>query len=75
MDLKDRLFSITKKDKEKRPEFLLEVIKSDFFYLISNYFEVDFNDISVTLNQTDNKFNIEISCLGDRLKLMRNLPQ
>ena len=38
MDLKNRLSAMIEKDKRNNPKFLSEVIKSDFFYLISNYY-------------------------------------
>lgn len=74
MDLNKRLHSITEKNKQQSPQYLKELIKSDFFYLISNYFEVEFNDVDVSLDVVDNKFKVSISCLGDRMKLMRTLP-
>ena len=75
MDLNKRLQNITEKNRHQSPQFLKELIKSDFFYLISNYFEVEFKDINVDLEAEGNKFSISISCLGDRLKLMRALPE
>ncbi len=74
MDLKRRLNSIIEKGKEQNPKYLIEVIKSDFFYLISNYFEVNFDDISVDISLNEGLFDINISCLGDRMKLMHALP-
>ena len=53
----------------------LNVIKSDFFYLISNYFEVDFNDIDIEIVPEQNFYNISISAKGDRMKLMKTLPE
>ena len=53
---------------------MADVIKSDFFYLINNYFEVDFNDINVEiLVDEKNNYNINLTCLGDRIKLMRRI--
>ncbi len=75
MDLLNRLENITKKDKDGNPKLLSEVIKSDFFYLISNYFEVNFNDIAVRVLAEDNKYVVQIDCLGDRLKLMHSIPE
>lgn len=69
-----RLSSIIKKNKENSPEYMADVIKSDFFYLINNYFEVDFNDINVEiLVDEKNNYNINLTCLGDRIKLMRRI--
>ncbi len=74
MDLKKRLSSIIQKDKENNPKYLMSVIKSDFFYMISNYFEVEFDDINIEIGLEKDKYKINISCLGDRMKLMRTLP-
>ena len=42
MDLKKRLGSIIQKDKTSNPQYLVDIIKSDVYYLINNYFETDF---------------------------------
>lgn len=75
MDLKNRLKSIIQKDKENNPKYLIEIIKSDFYYLINNYFEVDFKDIDIEINLNQDKYFIEINSTGDRLKLPKTLPQ
>ncbi len=74
MDLKKRLNFVIQKDKVNNPKFLIEVIKSDFYYLINNYFEVDFNDIEIAVDVNADKYEISIKSKGDRMKLMRNLP-
>ncbi len=75
MDLKNRLNSIIQKDKENNPKYLIRVIKSDFYYLINNYFEVDFDDIEVLINLEKNYYNISINCKGDRIKLIKSIPE
>ena len=74
MDLKKRLNSIISKDKETNPKYLIEVIKSDLYYLLNNYFEVDFNDISLDITVENDKYLIVANCLGDRMKLIKVLP-
>ena len=74
MDLKKRLNSVVNKDKQHNPKYLQEVIKSDFYYLISNYFEVDMMDINIDISTQNNKFEININCIGDRIKMVRTLP-
>lgn len=74
MDLKERLNLVIQKDKENNPQHLMNVIKSDFYYLINNYFEVDFDDIEIEINVNDNRYEIEIACNGDRIKMMKTLP-
>ncbi len=74
MDLKNRLSAMIEKDKQSNPKSLKEIIKSDFFYLISNYFEVNFDDIKVDITATKTDYEITILCVGDRIKLMHTLP-
>ena len=75
MDLKKRLGSIIQKDKKTNPQYLIDVVKSDLYYLINNYFEVDFNQISVDITLNEDKYNISISAQGERLKTMKVLPE
>lgn len=74
MDLNKRLDTIIQKNKETNPKYLINVIKSDFYYLINNYFEVDFNDIDIDINVENNFYSILISTKGDRIKLMKSIP-
>ena len=73
-DLNKRLDNIIQKDKENNPKYLINVIKSDFYYLINNYFEVDFNDIDIEISLADSSYQIEIKTKGDRIKLMKTIP-
>lgn len=74
MDIKKRLNTLIQKDKQTNPKYLIDVIKSDFFYLISNYFEVAFDDININIDLENEKFNITIQAYGDRIKLIKTLP-
>lgn len=74
MDLKQRLSAMIEKDKKDNPKYLIDVIKSDFFYLINNYFEVAFDDIKLEINADKNDYVISILCVGERIKLMHTLP-
>ena len=73
MDLKKRLNTIIQKNKETNPKYLIEVIKSDLYYLLNNYFEVDFDDIKLDITLENDKYLIEAKCLGDRIKLVKVL--
>ena len=75
MDLKQRLNTVIQKDKATNPKYIINVLKSDFYYLISNYFEVDFEDINIDIDLNKDKYEISVKCLGDRLKAMRILPE
>ena len=74
MDLKKRLNQVIQKDKVNNPKYLINVIKSDFYYLINNYFEVDFDDINIEVDVVKDKYEILINCKGDRMKIMQTLP-
>ncbi len=74
MDLKKRLNSVLQKDKANNPKYLINLIKSDFYYLINNYFEADFEDIEININVKNDTYQIAITCRGDRIKLMKALP-
>lgn len=74
MDLKKRLNLVIQKDKTNQPKYLIEVIKSDFYYLINNYFEVDFNDIKIDIKVEKDKYEVSLECKGDRMKIMQTLP-
>ncbi len=75
MNLNNRLHSIIQKDKTKNQEYISNVIKSDIFYLINNYFEVDFKDIDIQISNIETHYEIQIKCKGDRIKLFKTLPQ
>ncbi len=71
-NLSTRLKDVIKKDKD--PHYIKDVIKSDFFYMINNFFEVEFQDVDVDIDIDDNnKYNITISALGDRVKIMNKI--
>ena len=74
MDIKKRLNVVIQKDKVNNPKYLINVIKSDFYYLINNYFEVDFDDIKIDIKVIQDNYQITINCKGDRMKMMQLLP-
>lgn len=74
MNLRNRLNTIIQKDKTDNRKYISNVIKSDVFYLINNYFEVDFKDIIIDILNCDSNYEINIHCKGDRIKLMKTLP-
>lgn len=70
-----RLNSVIKRDKQANPQYISEVIKSDFFYLINNYFEIEFGDIDLNIDvDNNNNYVIRIDAKGNRLKLFNALP-
>lgn len=75
IDLKKRLNSIIEKDKTTNTQYLKRVIKSDFYYMISNYFEVDFEDVDISIEVVKDKYCIVLKTLGDRMKTMKSMPE
>ncbi len=76
MELINRLDKVIKKDKQVNPQYMKEVIKSDIFYLLNNYFEVEFEDINIAINVTErNMYVVDISAIGDRMKAMQIIPR
>ena len=69
MDNLKRLNAIIEKDKKINSTYIAKVMKSDFYYLINNYFEVDFNEINIKIDEENGQYNIVFSCAGDRIKL------
>ena len=76
MELVSRLDNVIKKDKQINPQYMKEVIKSDVFYVLNNYFEVKFDDIDISIDLTDNNmYTLKINAVGDRMKIMQILPR
>ncbi len=76
MELINRLDNVIKKDKQLNPQYMKDVVKSDIFYLLNNYFEVLYDDIDISINLTDNNmYSININAVGDRMKAMSILPR
>ena len=76
MELVNRLDNVIKKDKQINPQYMKEVIKSDVFYVLNNYFEVQFDDIDISVDLTDNNmYNLKINAVGDRMKILTILPR
>ena len=76
MELVNRLDNVIKKDKQINPQYMKEVIKSDIFYMLNNYFEVQFDDLDISIDLTDNNmYALKVSAVGDRMKIMQILPR
>lgn len=76
MELINRLNNVIRQDKKVNPQYIKEVIKSDIFYLLNNYFEVEYEDVDIDINvDNNNLYKILISAKGDRIKTMQVLPR
>lgn len=75
MKLASRLDNVIKKDKQINPQYMKDVIKSDLFYLLNNYFDVPYSNININIDLNENNmYTLSISAIGDRLKAMQILP-
>ena len=76
MELINRLDNVIKKDKKTNPQYMKEVLKSDIFDLLNNYFDVNFSDINIDIDlNNSNLYLITINALGDRMKTLKILPR
>jgi septum formation topological specificity factor MinE len=76
MELINRLDNVIKKDKKTNPQYMKEVLKSDIFDLLNNYFDVNFSDININIDLNNNNlYTININAIGDRMKSMGILPR
>lgn len=76
MELVSRLDNVIKKDKRINPQYVKEVIKSDVFYMLNNYFEVQFEDIDISIDLAENNmYAMHINAIGDRMKTMQIVPR
>lgn len=73
MDNLKRLNSIIEKNKKINSTYISNILKSDFYYLINNYFEVDFDNIKINVNEADGQYLIGVECVGDRIKIAHNI--
>lgn len=75
MGLVNRLNNVINNDKKINPQYMKDVIKSDLFYLLNNYFDVKFDGIDLAINVSENNmYAIDIRAVGDRLKTLQILP-
>ena len=74
-ELTKRLDALIENDKKINTEKIKSVLKSDFFYLISNYFEVEFDSIKVGIDLDGKGYNISVNARGDNIKFVRSIPE
>lgn len=76
MELISRLDNVIKKDKQISPQYMKDVIKSDIYYLLNNYFDIEFADINISIDLNQNNiYSISINALGNRMKAVKILPR
>lgn len=76
MKLINRLDNVIKNDKKTNPQYMKDVIRSDIYYLLNNYFSIEYTDININIELTDNNlYSININAIGDRMKAMQILPR
>lgn len=71
-----RLNNVLITDKQNNPRYLKEIIRSDVFFLLSNYFDVDYDSVVINIEVNEfKKFDISISLIGDRPKFMNTISK
>lgn len=63
-----RLEKVIANDKCTNVNLMNELIKSDIYYLLINYFEINFEDINLQIDTTESKFNISLNASAVRTK-------
>lgn len=71
----NRLRKVLISDKHFNPEYIKKVIKSDIFYLLKNYAEIQPEDLTVNIDVTKNgEYDFVIKARVNRLKIFGSLP-
>ncbi|MDD4350616.1 MAG: cell division topological specificity factor MinE [Clostridia bacterium] len=69
-----RLNNVLTTDKQNNPKYMKEIIRSDIFFLINNYFDIDYESVVVNIEVNEfRKFDITINMVGDRPKFMNTI--
>ncbi len=67
--LTERLDNVLNSERQNTPKYLQEVIKSDLFYLLTNYFDLEYDSVSVDITVDENRqYIVNMSCKSDRPK-------
>lgn len=70
-----RLRKVLISDKYFNPERIKQVIKSDIFYVLRNYSNINSDDLFVDIEiMADGRYNFKIDGVCDQLKIFGALP-
>ena len=64
----NRLQNVIAKDKCNNINIMSEVIRSDIFYLLLNYFEINFEDVICDIDNDSNQYIVNINAKAIRTK-------
>lgn len=73
MNIAERIKKVISADKEYNFDNLKELIKSDEYYLLRNYFDIEFDKIEVDIKKDSGQFFIQISTRANRVKMPKTL--
>ena len=65
----ERLKNVLGSDKNQNPEKMKKIIKSEVFYILKDYFELDSDDLSVNIDMENNKYSVKILFVSNTIKL------
>ena len=75
-DQEDRLKNVLISDKQFSPEKIKKVLKSDVFYLLTNYCDLEPENLTCEVFvQEDGSYKFNIQAISDRLKIFGTLPE
>lgn len=71
---KNRAEQILLKDKMQETNCFTEVVRSDVYYILNNYFQVAEKSLSINVDVDDyGIYTININCKADKLKRVKTL--
>ena len=74
MNITERIKKVISVDKQYNFDNLKELIRSDEFFLLKNYFDVEFDKIDIDITKDDfGAFYIQISTKANRVKMPKTL--
>lgn len=72
----ERLKKVLISDKHFNPERIKEVIKSDIFYILKNYTDIDIEDVNFEINVNNmGGYEILLEANCSRLKFLGSIPE
>jgi septum formation topological specificity factor MinE len=74
MNCEDRLKNILITDKKQNPQKIENIVKSEVYYIIKNYFELSIDDFNVNIDvDHNNKYVVNINFESNNIKIAHTL--
>jgi septum formation topological specificity factor MinE len=65
----ERLRNVLGGDKKQNPEKMVKIIKSEVFFLLKDYFEINRDDVDVGIFMENNKYRVNINFSSNAIKI------